>query len=129
MRLLLDTHVLIWALIVPRKLPQQIASLIADGRNDVSFSAATILEIAIGRAAGRRNAPKLTAQQAATLALEAGYKAVAITEVHAAATETIAPYHSDPYDRLILAQAQIEGLSLVTHDEALAAYDSRVILF
>lgn len=52
-----------------------------------------------------------------------------VTDEHAAAVETLASFHSDPFDRLLLAQAQIEGLKLVTHDETLATHDSRIILF
>ena len=129
MKLLLDTHTLVWALINPAQLPPLIRALLGDARNEVSFSAASILEIAIGRAAGRRNAPAIPSEEAGVRGRQAGYEMIPITEVHAAAVETIAPFHSDPFDRLLLAQAQIEGLRLVTHDENLAAYDSRTIVF
>lgn len=129
MRLLLDTHALLWGFSRPRQIPSHVRALISDARNSVSYSAVTILEIAVGRAAGRRGAPALTATEAAALAQEAGYELVAITDAHAAAVETIAPFHPDPFDKLLLAQAQIEGLQLVTHDAKLAQYDSRTILF
>ena len=129
MRLLLDTHTLIWALSNPKQLSAPVRALIADSRNEIHFSAAAILEIAVGRAAGRRSAPKIPADAAAHLARAAGYLPLPVTDQHAAATETIAPYHGDPFDRLILAQARLEKLRLVTHDEKLAAYDSRTILF
>lgn len=129
MKLLLDTHTLVWALSNPSQLSPRIRSLVADAGNDISYSAASILEIAVGRAAGRRSAPALPAEEAAALGRKAGYEMIPVTEVHAAAVETIAPFHGDPFDKLLLAQAQIEGLRLVTHDAALAAYDSRAILF
>jgi PIN domain nuclease of toxin-antitoxin system len=129
MRLLLDTHTLLWALTDPKHLSPRVRSLIADGRNEIGFSAAAILEIAVSRAAGRRNAPKVPGERVAGLARQAGYEMLPVTDAHAAAVETIAPFHGDPFDRLLLAQAQIEGFQLVTHDEALAAYDNRTILF
>ena len=129
MRLLLDTHALLWVFTDPRQIPPHVRTLIADVRNSVSYSAVTILEIAMGRAAGRRGAPKLNAEDANKLARGAGYELVSITDAHAAAVETIAPHHPDPFDKLLLAQAQIEGLQLVTHDATLAQYDSRTILF
>lgn len=129
MKLLLDTHTLLWALTDPRQLSPRVRSLIADGRNDIGFSAAAILEIAVSRAAGRRNAPRVPGERVADLARQAGYEMLPVTDAHAAAVETIAPSHSDPFDRLMLAQAQIEGMRLVTHDGALAAHDSRTILF
>jgi PIN domain nuclease of toxin-antitoxin system len=129
MKLLLDTHTLVWALISPAQVPPLIRTLLEDARNEVSFSAASILEIAIGRAAGRRNAPAIGSEEASALGRQAGYEMIPITDLHAAAVETIALFHADPYDKLLLAQAQIEGLRLVTHDKKLAAYDSRTILF
>lgn len=129
MRLLLDTHTLVWALSSPRQLTPRIQALVADEGNEISFSAASILEIAVGRGARRRNAPALPSEDAAALARRAGYSMLPVTDVHAAVVETISPFHGDPFDKLLLAQAQVEGLRLVTHDAALAAYDRRAILF
>lgn len=129
MRLLLDTHTLLWAFGAPRRLPRRLESMLLDERNQVHCSAVSILEISIARAAGRRNAPAISAAKAAELAVAAGYALLLMTEVHAAAVETIALFHGDPFDRLLLAQAQVEGLRLVTHDEAIASYDARTILY
>jgi PIN domain nuclease of toxin-antitoxin system len=129
MRLLLDTHTLVWALGAPKQLSHDVRVMLSDHQNSINVSVASIVEIAISRSAGSRHAPKIAATQAAELAKRAGYAMLPMTDTHAAAVETIAPFHGDPFDRLLLAQAQIEGLRLVTHDESLAAYDTRAILY
>ena len=129
MRLLLDTHTLIWVLGFARTLPQSARTLIGDHRNVVHVSAVSIHEIAAKRAAARRRMPNLAADEAIELSERAGYRLLDITPQHAAAVEGIAVFHGDPFDRLLLAQAKVEGLQLLTHDERLAAYDSRTILF
>jgi PIN domain nuclease of toxin-antitoxin system len=128
-RLLLDTHTLIWALGAARSLPGSIRRLIEDGRNEVYFSSISIFEIASKRASGSKSAPSISAETVTRLADKAGLREVSVQAAHAMAVETLAPFHGDSFDRLLLAQAQIEGLQLVTHDEALAQYDSRTILF
>ena len=129
MRLLLDTHALIWVLTASRTLPPSLRHLIEDERNDVYFSSISILEIASKRAARSRSAPAISSDRVAELARQSGFLEIGITSAHAAAVETIARFHPDPFDRLLLGQAQIQGLQLVTHDEDLAQYDSRIILF
>ena len=129
MRLLLDTNALIWALGPARELPEPVRRLIADPRNDVFFSAVSIFEIAAKRAAARRSAPRLSSGRASDLAQRAGFRQVVMTAEHAVAVETLAPFHDDPFDKLLLAQAQVEDMRLVTHDEELAAFDSKTILF
>jgi PIN domain nuclease of toxin-antitoxin system len=129
MRLLLDTHTLLWAMTKSRTLPQSAHRLIEDERNDLFFSAISVFEIASKRASGRRSAPTIGADIVAELALRAGLREVPVTHEHAAAVETLAITHPDAFDRVLLAQAQIEGLQLLTHDEDLAGYDSRTILF
>ncbi len=129
MKLLLDTNALIWAMTASRSLPADVQRLIEDARNDVFFSAVNIFEIAVKRAAGRRTAPSIGAAQAALAAGAAGYGFLPVSVEHAVAVETIAQFHPDPFDRLLLAQAQVESMRLVSHDEDLASYDSRTILF
>jgi PIN domain nuclease of toxin-antitoxin system len=129
MKLLLDTHALLWALTMPNRLPPRARRLLLAGTNDVYVSAASIFEIAAKYSVARRNSPGVDGAETVGLAKQAGYEFLSVTIEHAAACATLAPYHADPFDRLLLAQAQVEGLRLVTHDEALAAYDSRTILF
>jgi len=128
-RLLLDTHTLIWAMEGGRELPLSARRLIEDTRNDLYFSAINIIEIALKRAARKRSAPSLGADDVWRLAVEAELLEVVVTHQHAIAVETIAIAHGDPFDRLLLAQAKVEGLQLLTHDERLARYDDRTILF
>lgn len=129
MRLLLDTNALIWAMTGSRALPAHIQRLIKDPKNDIFFSAANIFEIAAKRAAGRRTAPPISAEQASLAAAAAGYSLLSITAEHAVAVETIAPFHPDPFDRLLLAQAHLEDMRIVSHDADMASYDSRTIIF
>ena len=128
MRLLLDTHILIWLMGSSRKLSFAAQRLIVNPRNEIFFSAASIFEIGTKRASGHRRAPDVAADRVLGLAERAGYLSLPITAAHAVAVETIASFHSDPFDRLLLAQAQVEDLRLVTHDEVLASYDPRAIL-
>jgi len=129
MRLLLDTHTLVWALGFSGQLPRHLLAEVRDRRNDVCLSSANLIEIATKRAAARRGAPQMSAAEAMRLSEEAGFRLLLVTAQHAIAVETLATSHPDPFDRLLLAQAQVEGLQLVTHDERLAQYDTRTIVF
>lgn len=129
MRLLLDTHALIWILTDRRQIPSRIEQLVVDARNEVYVSAVNIFEVAARNSAARRGGFSLTADDAIAASREADFQMLALQPEHTAAVETIALFHGDPFDRLLLAQAQVEGLQLVTHDERLAQYDSRTILF
>jgi PIN domain nuclease of toxin-antitoxin system len=128
MKLLLDTHILLWALSEPRRLSPSIKAMIANPRNQVFASVVSLFEIAAKRVTSRRSAPALSAARVAELLQESGYDVLDITAEHGIAVETVATFHGDPFDRLILAQALIEGMNLVTHDEDLAAYSSTVIV-
>jgi PIN domain nuclease of toxin-antitoxin system len=128
-RLLLDTHVILWSVGPSDTLPRDIQRLLADERHDVFVSIASFFEVAMKRSAGRRHAPRIGAERALVLSMRTGFEILEVKAEHAIAVETLAISHGDPFDRLLLAQAQIEGLQLVTHDGALAAYDPRTILF
>jgi PIN domain nuclease of toxin-antitoxin system len=103
--------------------------MLIDGGNDVLASAVNIFELAARTAAARRIGANVTAERVRQLTIAAGFPLLAVSDAHAAAVEGLATFHGDPFDRLLLAQAQVEGLQLVTHDERLAQYDSRTILF
>ena len=116
-RLLLDTHLLLWAVSAPQKL-----SLATRKRLDaceVFISAASIWEVSIKAAIG-----KLDADPAALLAeIEpAGFRLLPVTGEHAAAVARLPPIHNDPFDRMLVAQAKTEPLLLLTNDAALAGY-------
>jgi PIN domain nuclease of toxin-antitoxin system len=117
MRILLDTHLLLWALGAPSRLPARARKAIADG--EVFVSAASIWEISIKAGLG-----KLSADPDEVLAaLEpAGFMGLPVTGQHAARVVALPPLHRDPFDRLLIAQALTEPMRLLTNDVALAPY-------
>lgn len=125
MRWLLDTHVLLWALGQPERLSAEIRTALRDPATDVRFSAASIWEIAIKSSLGRLDFihdPEVV--RAAAIA--SGFVELPVFGVHAAAVARLPPIHRDPFDRLLIAQAQIEPCVLVTRDPTLAAYPVQV---
>ena len=124
MRLLLDTHVALWAVTYDQRLSEKARALLLDDRNEVYVSAASVWEIAIKHALSRgRNSDVLIGgQDALSRFAQAGFVLLAIAPSHAAAIETLPPLHADPFDRLLLAQAFYEPLSLLTRDAKILAY-------
>jgi PIN domain nuclease of toxin-antitoxin system len=126
-RLLLDTHIALWAVSSDPKLSRAARDLIEDVGNDLFVSAVSLLEIAIKRA--RRPASLAISSQAARdLFLDAGYNLLPILADHATAVETLPATHADPFDMLLAAQALVEPLRLLTHDRTLASYSENSIL-
>ena len=127
MRILLDTHVLLWAAGMPERLPTGARALIEDAANDLYFSAASLWEVAIKRGLGRddfRVDPRLLRRAL----LENGHAELAVTGAHAVAVDLLPPIHGDPFDRLLVAQAQIEAMTLLTADEIVGRYPGPVQL-
>ena len=121
MSFLLDTHVLLWAAGVPDRLPADVRTLIEDPATELIYSAASLWEVAIKNGLGREDFsvdPRLLRRGL----LENGYTELAITGAHAVAVDALPPIHKDPFDRLLVAQAQIEGVTLVTTDEVVGRY-------
>jgi PIN domain nuclease of toxin-antitoxin system len=123
MRLLIDTHLLLWTLYAPAKLSAQARRVIE--KSDVHVSAASIWEISIKTSLG-----KLAANASDVLAAvePTGFSLLPISGEHAAAVAALPMHHRDPFDRLLVAQAQSEPMGLLTNDEALRAYGNVVIL-
>src|SRR5262249_14015412 len=121
MRLLLDTHVLIWALSTPRSLPKATAAKIVDPANTIHVSAASIWEIAIKAALGKIDAQPHTVASAAKAT---GFVELPISFSHSVRVRELAPHHRDPFDRMLVAQALDEGLSIVSQDEVFALYSA-----
>lgn len=118
MKLLLDTHAFLWWDSNDARLPEMLRLAIASPRNEVFVSAATALEIAIKRASG-----KLTfAQPVGEAILGHEFLALAITIEHAELAGSLPKIHRDPFDRLLVAQAQLEGLVLATVDDQILRY-------
>lgn len=124
MNLLIDTHVLLWALDDAPSLSPAARAAITDGRNVVFVSAATAWEIVIKKALGKLKAP--TAGYLDELRRHR-FTPLDITTLHALAVETLPLHHTDPFDRLLVAQAQVEKLTLVTRDARLQAYAVPII--
>lgn len=125
MKFLLDTHLLLWAAGEPGRLSRSAKKLLSDPANDLIFSAASLWEIAIKRSFGRpdfRVEPRLLRRGM----LDNGYIELPITSEHALATETLPPLHKDPFDRILVAQAMIEGITLLTVDTLVAKYPGSI---
>ena len=120
MRLLLDTHIFLWACITPEKLPAIVAPAIADPNNELLVSAVTAWEIAIKRAAGRLHFPL---EQWEVETAQIGVWTLPITHAHGIAAGALPRHHTDPFDRMLVAQAHLEGLTLVTSDRKLRSYN------
>ena len=127
MKLLLDTHLLLWAAGEPKKLSAKARRLIADTDNELMFSAASIWEVAIKRALGRADFqvdPRLFRRGL----IDNGYVELPVFSAHAVAVEALTPIHKDPFDRLLVAQSQVEGIVLLTSDATVAPYGGSVRL-
>jgi PIN domain nuclease of toxin-antitoxin system len=122
MKLLLDTHVAIWATNTPERIPERIRNLIVEDNNEIAVSAASIWEIAIKHQLGRMDAPPLSGYEAITEFECAGFNLLNVTPAHAALVERLPPLHADPFDRLMLAQAITEDMRFVTYDRQLSRY-------
>ena len=121
MRLLLDTHILLWAVLEDERLPPRAAAMIQDGANTLHFSAVTIWEVAIKTSRRRADFlldPVLLRRQL----LDNDYAELNVTGLHAAAVARLPDLHKDPFHRLLVAQASEEGMLLVTADATLASY-------
>jgi PIN domain nuclease of toxin-antitoxin system len=127
MRLLLDTHILIWGAVEPERLSRAASSLIESLDNELMFSAVSLWEIAIKTGRGRAEF-RVDAAVLRRSLFENGYAELALTGAHAAPLASLPPIHKDPFDRMLVAQAMIEGLTLVTDDPTVAKYPGPVRL-
>jgi len=122
-RLLLDAHTLLWWLADDPALGTQTREAIADGRNRVYVSAASIWEIGIKRELGKFDAP----QGMDRIVEEERFIPLPVTLHHAEAASLLPHHHRDPFDRMLIAQAQSEGLTLVTADGQMGIYGVRIL--
>jgi PIN domain nuclease of toxin-antitoxin system len=126
MKLLLDTQMLIWLLYWPDILPPNAGEIISDEKNDLFFSPASLWEVSIKHS---QNKPdfQLNARLMQENLLDKGCLEVPITSSHTISAGELPLLHKDPFDRLLIAQALIENLSLLTSDEKIAEYPASVI--
>jgi PIN domain nuclease of toxin-antitoxin system len=125
MKLLLDTHLLLWAADAPERLSKAARVLIEDPENQLLFSAASLWEIIIKQALDRpdfRVQPRLLYRGL----LDNGYSELAITSEHTMNVDRLPPEHKDPFDRILVAQAIAEGITLLTSDRKLASFPGPV---
>ena len=121
MKLLLDTHLLLWAAGEPERLSEKARALIDNLENELLFSAASLWEVAIKRGLGRKDF-QADARLLRRGLLDNGYTELPIVSDHVVATESLPPLHKDPFDRILVAQATVEGITLLTIDSLVAKY-------
>ena len=125
MQLLLDTHLLLWAVVEPERLDVALVGMLEDPLNTPVFSVVSLWELVIKRGLDRPDfqmEPSLLRQAL----LDAGWRELPVEAHHALAVGQLPPLHRDPFDRLLLAQAQADGLLLITADRQLAQYPGPV---
>jgi PIN domain nuclease of toxin-antitoxin system len=121
MKLLLDTHLLLWAAGEPRRLPKQARILIDNPDNELLFSVASLWEVVIKRGLGREDFA-VDARLLRRGLLDNGYSELPIVSEHVVAIDSLPPIHKDPFDRILVAQATVEGVTLLTNDSLVSQY-------
>jgi len=124
-RFLVDTQLLLWGASGSRKLPAAVGRLFRDGRHQFHFSAASLWEVAIKTSLGRADFAVKAADLREVLVTN-GFHELAITCGHAVAVSSLPPIHADPFDRMLVAQANAEPMVLITADEGLARYPGTI---
>jgi PIN domain nuclease of toxin-antitoxin system len=122
---LLDTHVLLWAAAAPERLSRAARALLGAPEHELLFSAASLWEIAIKRGLGRddfRVEPRVLRRGLE----EHGYEELPVASRHALALDQLPPIHRDPFDRMLVAQALVEGVTLLTSDPVVASYPGSI---
>lgn len=125
MKFLLDTHLLLWAAGEPKRLSKAVRSLLEDADNELLFSAASLWEVAIKSALGRKDF-RVEVRLLRRGLLDNGYSELPIMSDHVVAIESLPPIHKDPFDRVLVAQATVEGITLLTNDPVVAQYPGTI---
>lgn len=127
MKLLLDTHLLLWAAGKPERLSKKARALIEKDEHELFFSSASLWEIVIKRNLGRDDF-KADARILRRGLLDNGYSELPIASDHVVAVDGLPQHHKDPFDRVLVAQAIVEGITLVTSDPTVAKYGGSITL-
>lgn len=132
MKILLDTHILLWALSDDAKLPEKAKSIILREENDIYYSTVSVWEAAIKYSLHPEQMP-VSGRALSSYCRRAGYSVLPVRDDHVWALETIkrpvdAPRHNDPFDRMLIAQAKSEGMLFVTHDALLPYYNEACVV-
>ena len=125
--ILIDTHCWLWVMMTPEALNRSAADLISERENAFFFSAVSALEIAIKSALGKLNLPGPPAEYIPARLEDMAMKSLPVYQQHALRVGELPMHHRDPFDRLLVAQAQIENLPLMTADPVVAKYDVDII--
>lgn len=126
MNILLDTHLLLWIASEPERVPEVVLERLLDDRVTAFFSAANIWEIAIKSSQGRPDFDLDSGLFRRNL-LGHGYQEIEVTGAHAAHVQTLPAIHKDPFDRILIAQAQLENIPLYTRDSQISQYPGPII--
>jgi len=126
-RALLDTHAFLWWIVGDERLSDSASRAIADRRNEIFVSAASIWEIAIKGRLGRLSIPGDPGAFIGGQIVENSFRGLPIVAGHALRVWDLPDHHQDPFDRLLVAQAQVEGLTLVSRDRQVARYEVEVL--
>jgi PIN domain nuclease of toxin-antitoxin system len=127
LNLLLDTHIALWAITDDPKLSGIAREMILSSRNTVWVSSVNVWEIAIKYSLGRESMP-ISGKEALNYFKQAGYRFLTVEPEHAATVEDLASHHQDPFDRLLIAQALVEPMKLITHDVMVSRYSDSFVL-
>ena len=125
MKLLLDTHLLLWAATAPQRLSAEAQGLFNDPDNELYFSAMSIWEVAIKRGLDRSDF-QIDVRSFRRGLIDNGYIELPMSSLHAVAIDILPAVHRDPFDRMLVAQASVEGFPLITSDVVLAQYSGVV---
>ncbi len=125
MRLLFDTHLLLWSAVEPERLSREALTLIDDVDNQLLFSSASLWELAIKQGLGRADF-QVDVKLLRRNLLRNGYVELSVIGEHAIAVADLPPIHRDPFDRLLVAQSTVEGLTLLTADRTVARYPGSI---
>jgi PIN domain nuclease of toxin-antitoxin system len=126
-KVLIDTHAFLWWDVDDGRLSERARSVLRDGANDVLISAASVWEVAIKAAKGRLDLPGDLHAYVADRLRRYRWTALAIDERHAVRAAGLPMIHADPFDRMLVAQSQVEGIPLVSSDPAITRYDVETI--
>lgn len=121
MKLILDTHILLWAAGSPEQLPRAARAMLEAPENELIFSAASLWEISIKKGLGRTDF-QVDARVLRRGLLDNGYLELPITSEHTVFIDSLPLIHKDPFDRILIAQATVEGITLLTYDSQIAQY-------
>ncbi len=127
MTVLLDTNVVLWMMMAPERLSERARELLRSGATIALFSAASAWEMSIKWHLGKLELPSPPAELVPSMTQVFNLRPLPITHLHAAGVASLPEHHRDPFDRLLIAQAQVEGVPIVTADPAIARYDVEVI--